>query len=389
MRKVYLAPLAILCLLTGCISTPTGSNATKETAQRTLSEAVGVRPGVYVSNDPAALPLPTGGYDIYVIGEVHGIHEVQQLFIEYLKMLHEANGLRDIVLEGSQFYEGEFNKYILGLSDRLWPTEYSVDIPMALRMYNKTLPQNEKIHVHCPDIYPHISTMHGYLCVLKEEIGRESENIEIPPLKEFERWKENEILAMIDHLMESTENDELLNELKTAKASVQCFFAKTMEQKYLIREETTAQNIKYLSKELDGAPVLALYGDWHAKKHDSIETHPYVHPWASRLTEKGVTICSIYALGLEGRRWSPTHGEVVTFHHDSTQIQFADGSTLADIFNENPEYTIAYIDLKELNSLEVEFYRSTYVLFDPTTPAGRIFDGIVVFKEVTPKNIIK
>jgi hypothetical protein len=70
--------------------------------------------GVYLTNDITALPLAASGYDLYVIGEnPHGTREIHHLFIEYLKILHETCGLRDVIMEVNQHANEEANAYAL------------------------------------------------------------------------------------------------------------------------------------------------------------------------------------------------------------------------------------------------------------------------------------
>lgn len=383
MRRTTLVILAITCILTGCISTPTNDTYTPE--------AVEVRPDVYVANDASALPFPTSGYDVYVIGEEHGIHEIQQLFLEYMKILHEQIGLRDIIIEESQYAEKMINEYVLGHTETLWTiTGYVPEFLQTLRVLNQSLSDNEKIHVHAVDICPHLPTIHEHLQVLQKEIGALADHIQIPPLGEFEKWSRDDTLVLVDTFIEVAESDSIINKLATARASIQClYFADRAELRIPIREETIARNVEYVLKELNNAPVLALYGDWHAKKHHSMNSHPYESPWAQRLTETGVKICSICAMGLEGARWNSFYRRTSSVHKDPNRILFDDGSTLADILDEVPDYNIVYINLQlEANkSLKVNFDRSTWVLFNQNVPAGEIFDGLVIFREITPTQI--
>ena len=34
-----------------------------------------IRPGVWAAQQPEILPLPTSGYEVYLVGEMHGIQE--------------------------------------------------------------------------------------------------------------------------------------------------------------------------------------------------------------------------------------------------------------------------------------------------------------------------
>jgi hypothetical protein len=64
---------------------------------------------------------------------------------------------------------------------------------------------------------------------------------------------------------------------------------------------------------------------------------------------------------------------------NDSQIQFADGSTLATVLEAAPDAAIILVDLRS------EAHASTR-LGDPflDVPAGTLYDGLVVFREVRP-----
>lgn len=78
----------VLVVIVGCIAQP-----------------YQVRRGVYAVNELKELPLPTSGYDLYTIGEIHGVREIHDLFLSYMDTLHTKAGLQDIALELSPTYE--------------------------------------------------------------------------------------------------------------------------------------------------------------------------------------------------------------------------------------------------------------------------------------------
>ena len=370
MKKNYLVILIAACILTGCISTTPASNMSTVAPK----SAVEVRPGVYATNDVSNLPLPTSGYDIYVIGEIHGVHEIQLLFLDYLKMLHGTIGLRDVVLEASQARNKEMNEYVVGLSD-----EFHGVLLKGIKTFNETLPENEKIRVHAVDIDWTILEIHEHLCALKEEIGTVANQIQIPPLDEFEKWDEEYMLVLVNQIVEITDNESVLNELETLRASIRWYFADRLLNDDLpaqIREEAITRNIQYVLKELNGASVLVRYGEWHARKgSDSV---PELYPWAQRLTEVGVSIYSVCIICLGGEVWDYGSEEAVSVSANPDGIMFADGTTLSNILENAPDYNIIYIDLNQ------EVYISTKLMRIRTSTGKTIFDGVIVFREVTP-----
>ncbi|MCK4433585.1 MAG: hypothetical protein KAV48_06590, partial [Methanomicrobia archaeon] len=334
MRRTTLVILAITCILTGCISTPTKS-------------VIEVRPGVYVTNDLAALPLPISGYNIYLIGEQHSAHEIHQLFLTYLKMLHEAIGLRDIVLEISQGDERMLNEYLVGLIET-FPSpgyKYISEILRGIREMNEALPEDEKIRVHLVVVDRDLSLVYEHLKMLQKEIGPDAEDIQLPPLEEFKELSEEELVELVDEFEAGGElSGSILNELSTIRSSIHFSFAGGYSggrsgmcmrlEAFSIREEAIAQNIQYLLQELNGAPLLVLFGSAHATK---CKAYTYISKipgaeeipmWAQRLVEYGVDVYSLCTFCLSGRVGK---GFIPISPND---IQFADGTTLDSMLDE-------------------------------------------------------
>lgn len=380
MRRTTLVILAITCILTGCISTPTNDTYTPE--------AVEVRPGVYVANDASALSLPTEGYDIYVIGEEHGVHESNILFLEYLKTLHEQIGLRDIILEAPSYEEEKVNEYLCGATSTLPSDSRNAffEILPAVREFNKTLPEDEKIRVHFVEADNIAWVVHMHLQALKKEIGVSARNIEIPALDEFREWSEEDMMRVVDHLIEVAESNAVLHELEMVETSIRRLFVKSGKAE--IRESIITQNIQYVLGELDGAPVLALYGYWHAQKSQGAFGGYHIRPWAQRLMESGISVYSVSATGIKGEKWdfySSTRSTVIC--KDPNQIVFADSTTLGDIFDGNPDYDIVYVDLlrEENASVRTSGDLGGIINVPSHTLVREFFDGLVVFREVSPE----
>jgi hypothetical protein len=171
------------------------------------------------------------------------------------------------------------------------------------------------------------------------------------------------------------------------RASVRGFISSKIV-KSQIREETTAQNIRYVLKELDGAPVLALYGGAHAQKRP---TPTYgVRSWTQHLVESGINVYSVYTTGIRGESWDPyVSTGSITFSKNPDQIVFSDGTTLGDIFDGNPNYNIVYIDLRsEANKFVKTSGDLGGIVYLPShTIVREIYDGLIIFREVTPTQI--
>lgn len=76
------------------------------------------RHGVWTAIDPAVLRLPTSGYQVYLIGEMHGEKENVVTFEAYLKLLVHS-GIRDVALEEDSVYERAAAAYVAGKLDTL------------------------------------------------------------------------------------------------------------------------------------------------------------------------------------------------------------------------------------------------------------------------------
>jgi len=373
MRKSCVVVLIVICVLTGCIST-------------SLKDIIEVRPGVYVANDASALPLPTSGYDIYVIGEFHGQREVHLFFIEYLKMLHKTIGLRDVVLEYPNAYERKINAYVLGEISEDVSSYYLGVFLEGVKAYNETLPEDEKIRLHAVNIDFPWSVIHEHLILLHEEIGSPAEKTPIPSLDEFEAMSKSDKLNLVEKLKAVTDDPSLLHELEIVRISIQGYPSRGIPSPD-VREGLTTTCIQYVREKLDGAPILALYGGWHTRK-SSICVSTESQPWAQRLTERGISIYSICTTGVSGEYYGrPSSGSLdwgvrelnVSLSHD----RFADGTTLNDVFDSNPDYNILYIDLR--SGIKISITNPWLSgIFALDIPPEKMFDGIVLLRKVTP-----
>ena len=59
-----------------------------------------LRPGVLAGGSLSAFPLPVSGYDVYMVGELHGVKETVGVFVQYLAKLYDGARLRDVAQEG-------------------------------------------------------------------------------------------------------------------------------------------------------------------------------------------------------------------------------------------------------------------------------------------------
>lgn len=386
MKKSINGILAVLVAvyITGCIG-PFEDESSKDIL--TLPEY----PGVYLTNEVTALPLATSGYDIYVIGEnPHATKEIHLLFIEYLKILHETRGLRDVIMEVNQHAEEEANAYILGETEEfqkdLWNRPDRFDVLERIRVINQGLPDRKKIRVHLVDLDIGI-TPQGYdkhthtfthLTELKEEIG--ADNIDIPPLEEYVQWDEDALLELVENLEEKTEDEAILNELKTVRASIKI---RDWRFSFDIREETIARNIQYVLRELDSAPVLALYGAYHVCKIKG--KFSVGDPWVHRLIDSGKSVYSVMATGMSGQYWIDYwHFEIDDEEFWYDEILLDENTTIEAIFDKWSFYEILYVDLRINSDLRIPWQASGHFDASFETKISEVYDGIILFRKVSP-----
>ncbi|MGD2249360.1 MAG: erythromycin esterase family protein [Candidatus Methanofastidiosia archaeon] len=381
--RIFVILIAVT-VVTGCIG-PFQNESKKDI--RALKEY----PGVYLTNDVSALPLATSGYDLYVIGEnPHGTREIHHLFVEYLKILHETCGLRDVILEANQHATEEANAYALGEIEefpaQVWNRPCRFDVLESIRVINAGLPDTEKIRVHLVDIDVGI-TQQGYdnhtytfvhLMELREELG--ADHIGIPPWEEFMKLDTDAMLELVETLEDETEDEAFLNELQTVRASIEFIYWRAS---FDLREKVIAQNILYVLKELDNAPVLALYGSYHiCKVSDEFSAGD---PWVKRVMDSGVSVYAVTATAMSGEYWLDYyHYQVTGREFWFEKILLDENTTLEALFDKWPQYNMVYIDFRTYTTAKIPWQASGHFQLSVEASLSDAYDGIILFKEVGP-----
>jgi len=353
-----------------------------------------VRPGVYMSSDPADFLFPTSGYTVYIVGESHGNHETKLVFQAYLKKLYEEAGLRDVILEEDQAYETEANAYVHGLTDE-FPNELCLraDILGIIREFNSGLSDNEKVNVHLVDVDSPFPIIYKHLIELHSQLGPAGESIQIPELSEIQYANSKKLYALVDELRAvSTGQPDILNGLDSVRLSFEWYYLGNQldvgwpvgASRYFapIREDIITKNINYVLPQLNDKPVLAFFGANHGMKTQGIPD-PYLpikgfKPWAQRLVDENIAVHSIAIYGASGDsfwhgRTLPDDGEFLK------EFKLTDGTSLVSLFDTYPEPNIVYTDLRSEENSTIKL--SSDIL---DIPASQYYDGIIVFKEFTP-----
>lgn len=350
-----------------------------------------IRPGVYVTDDPSALPLPTSGYRIYIVGEAHGNRETKLLFISYLERLQEQAGLRDVILEEDQAYEGAANAYVLGGQTALAP-ELCLrhDVLTYIRDFNAAQVDDEKIKVHLVDVDSPLSAIHLHLRSLHERIGPAAGEISIPGQAEFETWSPAQMYALVDALGSVAADDaSVLNGLQTIHDSIRWYWLGNRIETgpatgnrmvfAPIREDIITNNIQFLVGNSE-VPYLVFYGSAHGMK---LQADPYppirgFTSWAQRILESGIPVYSLDTYPMAGAYF--WRGSEYPYESNGALTLLPDGTDLGQLLL-GQDKTILYIDYRVGDNAA-----STLPTGYADIPAGQVYDGQVLFREVTPMN---
>src|SRR5690606_13061580 len=153
----------------------------------------------------------------------------------------------------------------------------------ASRDFNDELPPDGRVRVHLVDLNYTPAAVHAHLLDLQNRLGEAAEQVDIPAVEEFQQWDEYEMASLAERLASVAEAEEpsprILQEFATAQDSIGHWIA-WVEQfgeerprepppdtvAMVIREERITENIRHLLSDLEGKPVLALFGAGHAQK---------------------------------------------------------------------------------------------------------------------------
>ena len=370
-------------------------------------EVLELRPGVFAATSTALLPLPVSGFELYVVGEVHGSNEIVTLLIEYLRRLHESERLCDVALEASPALEEGVEAFVTGAVAELpdlwyWALAGSEMIQLleGIRALNDTLALAECIRVHLVDLDMGYDLIHRHLEAVHRGLGDASSSAAIPCLAEFQSLTEDEMLSLVDRLEVLASYDESVRaELQGLRNSIRFRFASSAGASWVesadactaIRDGAIAQTVRSILIRSAPRPVLALFGAAHGQKKRIIPAvvvgdrvvsiqEPY---WVERLTSEGIAVCSVLTGALSG--FVTSHGRVTSVSVDPNGFLSPDGTSLAGILHTAYHCAYLYIDLRiHAAATFSEGFSLQTARFDPTVSAGDAFDGVVLFRRVTP-----
>jgi hypothetical protein len=315
-----------------------------------------LRPGVLAGNDLSAFPLPVSGYDVYMIGELHGVKQTEGVLVQYLTKLYEGAGLRDVALEEKSAYQHDAQAYIDGQSTAVpEPLCLRAGILTALRRFNEGRQGSAAIRIHLVDIDINPTAVHDHLLSLKQRIP--GTGAIRAPLPADIKARGLETVAALRQL---TSDPQLSAELRTVQHSIRALqqgleagTGPTKGSPYLDdREDAIVSNLMdIVRKQADTQPartVLALYGSDHVSKTPLHNGGPKqdtdFSPAALRLERAGIKVFSMVTLPLNGRsNWRGREAELMWTASDGS---LSSGETLDTVLAATPASTLLFIDPK-------------------------------------------
>lgn len=322
-----------------------------------LAGAVGgaaqeLRPGVWGGRDLNGFPLPVAGYDVYMIGELHGVKETVDALMQYAGKLHEFAGLREIALEEKPAYERDAQAYVEGRSNTV-PAALCLRsaVLQAIRRFNEGRKDGERLVVRLVDIDINPEAIRKHLLLVKERIP-ESDAVAVPAVDAIKARGLDTVAAFERLISDAAVRAQLRTMRHSIRAYQQGLSAGTGPVEgspYLDdREDAIVSNIRDLLRNHPGRPVLALYGIDHVSKNLLRNGGPKqdreFEPTALRLARAGVKVFSLVKVPLTGGwswrgrggelLWSPTDGGLST------------GENFDALLASSPATSLLYIDPK-------------------------------------------
>jgi hypothetical protein len=338
-----------------------------------------LHPGVWGGRDLSAFPLPVTGYDVYMVGELHGVQETEGVLLQYLARLYEGAGLRDVALEEKSVYQRDAEAYVESKSKTLSaPLCLRTGVLNAIRRFNEGRKESELVRVHLVDIDFNAEAIREHLSTLKEQI-RGTESVRLPAPGGIKAHG----LETVAALQRLTQDQEILGELRTVGHSIRAYqqgldggTGDVKGSPYLNDREDAAVSHIIDVHSRHGLPVLALYGNDHVSKVPLHNGGPNQDtdfpPMALRLERAGIKVFSLVTFPLAGRsNWRGHERELMWTASDGA---LNNGMTLDRVLASDPGREFLYIDPRrepvKLPSQDLTRSRADgFLLFSHGTPA--------------------
>jgi len=345
----------------------------------TLGAAQEIRPGIWASSEARNLPLPTSGYQAYMLGELHGIQENEAFEIQYLAYLNQATGLRDVAIEEDAVYEADAQAYVDGKSDNL--SEHlclRAGIINAIRSLNARLMKDKRIRIHLTDVDSPDSAIRAHLAAIKNRIPGAAK-VEIPKAGEIKSRGLETVTELRSFDLSARERAELRTVEHSVRVCQEGFEVDVGPAKgspYLEdREEAVACNIEDLLRGGGVQTLLVLYGGDHVSRSLRADGGPSrdrpFAPLALRLSRSDIKLFCIEMFPLTGESF--WRGRRMKLPWTIADNKLASGETFADFLPAAAHVRFLYLSAgpqhPRLASQDISNYDvDAYLLFPSGTP---------------------
>jgi hypothetical protein len=339
--------------------------------------ALGAQRGLTAGRNAGDLPLPVRGYQVYMVGELHGIAENPQFQAGYLERLSASAGLRDVAIEEDAVYEERAQAFVNGDIPDL-PPELCLraGIIRRIRQLNATRPPAERIRVHLTDIDSPAHAICEHLSIIRSRL--KAGDVAIPPPAKLHAEGVAAIAALKARAADARLRGALRTVERSLEASTQGFDVGTGLSKgspYLeSRESAVAANIVDLVTSGRAPALLVLYGSDHVSRkirHDGgPERNREFKPVALRLQEAGLRVYSVLTFPLKARvNW---RGRTTDMPWEPVDNSLATGRTFDRILAESPGLSYFHVPAADRPKLASQDMSNAAV------------DAFVLFRRGTP-----
>jgi hypothetical protein len=342
-------------------------------------QAQPVRQGIWAERQVQALPLPTHGYQVYLVGELHGIANNEEFELRYLNLLHKRVDLQDVAFEEKAVYEHQAQSYVDGRSDLL-PEALCLrtGILTGIKRLNSGLRSDKRIRVHLTDVDSPASAIRDHLIALQAGIAGAG-GVAIPAEADIKDRGIDAVTALEHFRSEPW----IQSDLRTIKHSIRAYqqgfevgTGPVIGSPYLDdREQAVTENILDLVRARPGQALLVLYGADHVsrrmRKDGGPDRNLPLAPVALRLERSGVTQFSIVTFPLAGASsWRGQHSNLPWTAGDG---YLASGESMQTLLDSVPKARFLYIDTSR-----------TSVRLPSQDISNYLVDGFLLFPSAKP-----
>jgi hypothetical protein len=295
-----------------------------------------LRPGVWAGDAVGA--MPASGYQVYLLGEIHGIQENVPILRAYLEVLYRS-GVRDVAMEEGAVYEPAAQDYVSWRSARVPPDLcLRANVLDAVRDFNKGRSVDAMVRIRLVDIDSPADSIQLHLERVRDRVDPQRAT----SLKDS--------AAAVAALRKLTTDAAALRDLGTIEHSVRALklgleigLGEPKGSPYLDdREQAIAENLMDIAREPGSRGVLALYGwDHVSKSMRRPNGEAALAPMALRLEKAGVRVYSAMLFPLGGK-WS-WRGRKEDMMWDATDGALSTGETFEHLAAAAPGQLL-YVD---------------------------------------------